>query len=323
MRFFVDPAIVTLPLLPEEVFEEDREHFICFIESLNDWAMLLGKHKFYVSQDCIKQLYNTDAIEYPPDHTTLDRYWKKYGVGEVYALSDIYEACQRLLDIESLTTIESLAEEEVNPHFDPFEVDLKPEQLYKRQHDAMQKALLFSFGCLTYFKNIDHHKATFKELFIATRDCDETIAVDVQVYTLSSDTLAGTTLNYQTQFRAVNDPNELDNLISNREKIKKNLKVMVVGGHSNFHRNLEELQRDRNLDFRFINPEEDAKIDKFKQTIGNMDCVIEVTKYSSHKLKQIADQAREMGVPVASCNSQGLKEFERVLAELSDIIDKL
>lgn len=315
MEFFLDPAIVTLPILTEVA----RDDFLDFVDNMNDWAQLLSSsnHEFYVSRRCKNELYNSERIEYPPDHATLSKYWEALGIVE-YSLSDVYTACERLLDVDTLTTIETMAEKEEDPYFETRTVDVSPDAIYIKHHDEMREALKTSLGSLAYFREVKRHEEIFARIMIASYGVlDEVVDVNADIYTLTHDGEEGKIIRHTSTFRILTQPTRIDDYINIRDKIASGLRVMVVGGHQNFFRRLEDLKRAKRLDLRCIGPEDDAKIPSFKKMIDGIDCVIEATTYSSHKLAQIVKDAIGKGVIVEHINSQGLEEFEKALAEAS------
>lgn len=322
MYFFLDPIVVSLPIVKTEFSEEDQESVLAFVEDLNGWAQHLENHTFYISERCKKELYNPEVTEYPPNYQILEQYWKKYNIGDFYSLTEIYQACQKLLDIDTLTTIESLAIQEEDPFFETEQVTIKPDTIFQKHHEKMREALLNTFGSLTYFQNIEHHKQIFERLYLATKEIsDEAINVDCVIYMLKADGNDNTT-SYEASFIPVTKPDNVGVLLTRRQKIKRNIMVLVIGGHQNFHGKLRILEKECEIDLRCINPDEDARINDFKRMLSNADCVIQVTSYSSHKLKQIVDDAKELKIPVGSCNSQNVAIFEETLGNLSKQIVK-
>lgn len=315
MDFFLDPAIVTLPKLTETT----RDEFLDFLDDMNDWAQLLSlpQHTFYVSIRCKDELYNSDRIEYPPDHTTLDRYWKHLGISE-YAISDVYAACERLLDVDTLTTIEAIAAQENDPYFETYAVEVSPDAFCIRHHSEMREAIKNSLGSLTYLREM-RKTETLKRLVVASCGVSEdAINVEASVYVLDRNGQVGSTQNYSTVFRVLIHPTTLNEYDDPRNLITEGLRVMVVGGHQNFFKRIETIKNDKALDLRCIGPDDDAKIASFKRILDGVDCVIEVTSYSSHKLSQIVKDALVKGIVVEHINSQGLTEFEKALVRVSE-----
>ena len=97
MYFFLDPIVVSLPIVKTEFSEEDQESVLAFVEDLNGWAQHLENHTFYISERCKKELYNPEVTEYPPNYQILEQYWKKYNIGDFYSLTEIYQASQKAL----------------------------------------------------------------------------------------------------------------------------------------------------------------------------------------------------------------------------------
>jgi|GEM_PF-4481452 len=97
-----------------------------------------------------------------------------------------------------------------------------------------------------------------------------------------------------------------------------NLKVMVVGGHPTLHNTIKTTLNDKKIDWRFIAPNEKARIAEFRRMVDKVDCVIEITAYASHSFQQIVKDAKDLGILVGSCNKKGITEFEKILANLSE-----
>lgn len=326
MYFFVDPAIVTLPKLSEI----DEDDFLDFIDSLIGWASLLNEHKFYISQRCKDALYDSTENIYPPTREIYEEYWKKFHVAGFYSLSDVYIACQKLMDIDTLTTIETLVDDLLDPQFILKKTEIKPENLCDRYHEGMKKALEHSYGSMAflYHEKRTEHKVVFREMKIASYAParmvlligEIMINVEIEAYVITSidNTIKDEDVRYQVDFPIITKFEEIKKITDQQKRIASNKRIIILGGHSKLIRQLNDLKTQKNLEIDWVEVDDMSRVKEIKKKVGNFDGLIVVTGYVRHSISDIRDVAENRDIPVEYVNENNLSSFYEALAKLSE-----
>ncbi len=328
MQFFIDPIIVTFPSLTSA----NQDGFIDFVEAMNDWAMLResSEHIFYTSEQCISELYNSDYVEYPPHYETFEKYWEKFEVSSLYPLNEAYQAFQKLIDIESLTTIESLVNKLKNkePKVEvvPERVEVIPNAICVRHHEKMKKALEGSLGYMAFFSHEENfeQKEIFHQMWIASKTIIDSTLEDIfkiVIETLvfinrgSSDDILEEALP-SVSFPIATDPEELKHIFIEQNRIAEGSKFIILGGHPNLIRQLDDLKKKRSIQVYWVAPDDKNKSREVKNLLNYYDGIIVITYRNSHSVGDFRNKADDRDIPIAFVNDKGLIPIYRAMANI-------